>query len=462
MARIKKSRLVYDELPEPYYGDPKKAKCVLIQFNPGKSDLTTVANGSLSNEQTKSFSCRENKQAFLIRSFLGIDENLPNCEKSYRKYAERWSSLASKYPNGISPERVCGHDWWWKCNRTRWIGSFTGADLKDVFVMETCPYHSLSWNGGGLPPDYLLQRIVIPAAMSAKENKIACVVSASSAVRDLLENLGARKIAEWKNVKGAKWASVTVSGKEYVVSNWQKNKAGNAAEHIYSLYEYRNPDFDCTCCFLYVKTSQMNYPSAAMQNVEHGIKKFIENYVTGERVSEIVRKLQADGYLGPESQGGDIGKCIDAATCQERTETKRTKIEVLERGLTSHNNGGKKMTVKELKMVIGDRFRFGDDNLEFENETDEYLAHVDKSLGRGNKIVYQVQPMQGGVRVRLYVGSGLRGRLDELWGKDKFGDTYDGKEPGIEKMVSYDNSEKIQQGIKICLDEFYKRFGKKL
>ena len=56
----------------------------------------------------------------------------------------------------------------------------------------------------------------------------------------------------------------------------------------------------------------------------------------------------------------------------------------------------------------------------------------------------------------------MRERLDGLWEKDKFGDTYDGKEPGIEKMVPYDNSKKIQQGIKNCLDEFYIRFGKKL
>lgn len=42
-VRNEKKRLVYDELPEPYYGDPERAKCVIIQNRTGWRPATFIS-----------------------------------------------------------------------------------------------------------------------------------------------------------------------------------------------------------------------------------------------------------------------------------------------------------------------------------------------------------------------------------------------------------------------------------
>lgn len=272
-VRNERKRLVYDELPEPYYGDPERAKCVIIQMNLGLSDDAQKVGRSVSNDGTKCFSNKDNPDAFLIRSLMGIDGRFTDCKRSYRKFAQTWSSLKSAYPNGVDPADVCGHEWWHTRNRMQWIKGFTGADIEDVFDIEFCPYHSKAWNPAinrAIDGDYVRRRVVLPAAKAAGE--MGCVICFSSSVRDYLRDiLKADPIATWCN--GKFWEGA--HGVDAVtIDAWPKQN-GVVPSHVYQLYRYSPADEShLSVLFLYVQTNCMKLPTR-MEKVEAQIKDYI-------------------------------------------------------------------------------------------------------------------------------------------------------------------------------------------
>lgn len=266
-----KSRLVYDELPEPYYGNPKDAKFVLIQFNPGKSS---------SADWTKFYSKRTDKGAFLIRSFLGdVDKGKTNCNQNYSEFAKHWSSLNATYPDGVNPSEVCGHDWWYNKSCGRWIRDFSGVDLSRVFVIEACPYHSKDNPPGveDMPQEYLLARVIVPAAVAAEN--LGYVVCVNKSVIDCISANGGERIARWE---GGMFNAGLINK---CIMNWRNNAGGEPIGHKYELW--RVGVGNRVVLFLYVMARQMKYP-VNMDSVEDGIRDFINKINSGCDMQKVV------------------------------------------------------------------------------------------------------------------------------------------------------------------------------
>lgn len=149
------------ELPEPYYGSGKTAKCVVVNLNPGAS-----CNG----ETEKIFG----KGGFLMESFES------DCNKRYSLFAEKWSPLKD--------DKV--HDWWHKKNRKDFIKRFFGVqNLTDVFALEACPYHSKRWSGGlDAIEKHVIDNVIVPAAVVAARND-NCAVFVGSAFNAVIAKI---------------------------------------------------------------------------------------------------------------------------------------------------------------------------------------------------------------------------------------------------------------------------------
>ena len=255
------AKLSRNELPEPYMGNPQGAKFVIIQMNPGMSE---------SGEETKYYSNLNSDDAFLIQDFAGC------CERKYSKWIERWSIFRSEYPSvprypqGVPTSRVCGHDWWWRPNRRRWIESFAECDLSKVFVIECCPYHSKRFDPKmvmAMESDYLCQRVVLPAAMACCENNLNCVVCLGSQMRDFLaKTLKAKLVKKWNGERDGGWYTDCVTGKKERIGEWSF-----PSSRWYQLYEVAIGGV--TCRFLSLYANCMKLPGENFRKVEERIKR---------------------------------------------------------------------------------------------------------------------------------------------------------------------------------------------
>lgn len=265
------AKLSRNELPEPYMGNPQGAKFVIVQMNPGMSEL---------GEETKYYSNLNSTNGFLIRDFAEC------CEKKYSNWIDRWSLFKAeypnvpKYPNGVPPSKVCGHDWWWHPNRRQWIKCFAECDLSEVFVIESCPYHSRKFDSAmAMRKDYLLQRVILPAAKACRENDLNCVVCLGSKMKDFLENvLKARLVMQWnggifeKEKEDGGWYTNCVTGQKEEILEWPPCENGKAISRWYQLYEVPIGGGE-VCRFLSMYANCMRFPGENFRKVEERIKR---------------------------------------------------------------------------------------------------------------------------------------------------------------------------------------------
>lgn len=265
------AKLSRNELPEPYMGNPQGAKFVIVQMNPGMSEM---------GEETKYYSNLNSPNGFLIRDFAEC------CEKKYSNWIDRWSLFKAeypnvpKYPNGVPPSKVCGHDWWWHPNRRHWIKCFAECDLSEVFVIESCPYHSRKFDSAmAMRKDYLLQRVILPAAKACRENNLNCVVCLGSKMKDFLENvLKARLVMQWnggifeKEKKDGGWYTNCVTGQKEEILEWPPCENGKAISRWYQLYEVPIGGGE-VCRFLSMYANCMRFPGEDFRKVEERIKR---------------------------------------------------------------------------------------------------------------------------------------------------------------------------------------------
>jgi len=256
-----------EELPEPYCGERKGAKFIIVQMNPGAAQN----RDGFDLEATKYYSNREDERAFLIRDF----DN--ECKRKFSEFNVRWSLFKNSYPLGKKPEEVCGHDWWWvkdRCNRRRWIKSFSGCDLERVFDFEMIPYHSKGFNINDIDRSYLLQRVMLPAGILSVENKIPCVVFCGGVLRDfLLGDRNATLLASWENG----WC--VHDGKREKIDGWP-----DETRKWYKLFRYqltyvesdvsRKIGFFC----LSISANNMKMPAEDFQCVEKQIHDYLNEF----------------------------------------------------------------------------------------------------------------------------------------------------------------------------------------
>lgn len=211
-----------DELPEPYLGSHSEAKAVVINYNPGRADP---------NEKVKYYSENNNARS-LIYHFAHEHK------KSYGDYLNKWSPLSSALDNANS--QVPGVEWW--RNRFRWIehfaGQFQGCNDKEkirrenVFALEICPYHSRRWCGeidDQTLIDHVRDKVIVPAACTAIENSLPCVICAGRMIGETLKNkFGLRTIKKWGS---------TDKSETNNLAGWPKGRKGNAALRCYEILE---------------------------------------------------------------------------------------------------------------------------------------------------------------------------------------------------------------------------------
>lgn len=174
------TRLDIRELPEPYYGRGDQAQYVIVHLNPGASSKS---------ENAKIFGTNGR----LIMSFAN------DCGKSYRRYAEEWSSLKDSYKD-CETKDVPGYNWWHEVNRIQFIKRFFGLEnWASVFALEACPYHSRDWSGGlELIEKHIIAKVITPAAIVANRNN-TCAVFVGSGFNEIIAKVkGVSAMGRWR------------------------------------------------------------------------------------------------------------------------------------------------------------------------------------------------------------------------------------------------------------------------
>ena len=178
------ARLNLRELPEPYYGHGEHAKCVIVHLNPG---------ASCDGEDKKFFG----GTGFLMTSFA------EDCAGVFSRYAEKWSILKDSY-EGCPASSVPGHDWWHESNRRNFIARFCGVmNLKEVFALEACPYHSKVWSGGlDRIEKHVISKVITPAAVVASNANNNCAVFVGGGFNKLISKVkGVEPIGRWRGTR---------------------------------------------------------------------------------------------------------------------------------------------------------------------------------------------------------------------------------------------------------------------
>jgi len=203
---LKTGKLDPNELPEPYQGDPEKAKFIIINLNPGKSCGEETAE-TAENESSKFLSNYGTDFGKQINAFA--DNN--TYDMTYSKFIREWACLLPKNRN-----TVCGGTWWQGKNgnggRMKWIRSFAKQLGKgeianeEVFAMEVCPFHSVKWSNSIIcrgkhikeeMKQYLSEKIFSPAKDIAKQNDIKCIVCVGSLFNTILSDLYGSPTEVW-------------------------------------------------------------------------------------------------------------------------------------------------------------------------------------------------------------------------------------------------------------------------
>lgn len=127
-----KTKLISEYMPEPYGGNPDKCSAVVINYNPGGSDII-----------------KEDEYCHI--SQVATKGSMPDMMgKNYSKTALEfpWLNPADQRPAFMNDERLKPTINWLK-NRKEWVDSLTGkaSDSNMPFFIDICGWHSKNWKG---------------------------------------------------------------------------------------------------------------------------------------------------------------------------------------------------------------------------------------------------------------------------------------------------------------------------
>lgn len=276
--------LVFDELPEPYYGFPHQGvKAVALHHNPGISRDPQI------DESQKSFSHIEDNRGWLIRKFRD------NCDCSYQTFVKGYSCFIPKY-RSRSPEvdgqienEICGVGWWQGLSRTsvggevKWLGQIYGRALNpnnatdetrlnplEVFDLELCPFHSLNFDPSNsffndmIP--FVRRRVFEPAIRAVCENDLPFAVARGGKFKKLFEAIGLQCEKEWSHADN--------------VMGWPKHlygmKMGKNVNRTYRLYRIKDEGGARARILLTWYSGAYDPPTDKFEEVERQIRKYVE------------------------------------------------------------------------------------------------------------------------------------------------------------------------------------------
>ncbi|WP_439879770.1 hypothetical protein ACSX1A_11355 [Pontibacter sp. MBLB2868] len=166
--------LVPNALLEPYFGNPFKNSCVILNLNPGQ------VIGELQDMHTGSF------------------VKLGNAINDYQNFAEKFPYLDTFSDN-------LGGTWWQ--HRNQWINRLveikTGSSSNlNPFALEICYWHSKSWaklNLNKKECKQYLQELMLIAEEANKHSELKVITSVGKLYCKIFELLGYEKIIEVNN-----------------------------------------------------------------------------------------------------------------------------------------------------------------------------------------------------------------------------------------------------------------------
>ena len=276
--------LVFDELPEPYYGFPHKGiKAVALHHNPG------ISREFQRDECQKYFSHIDDNRGWLIRKFRD------KCNCSYQKFVEKYSCFIPKYRSSL-PEvdgrvenEICGVRWWQGLvedavgNEVKWLGQIYGMELNpdgepdemrlhplEVFVLELCPFHSEDFNPKrnffSSMKSFIMKRVFEPVIRAVIENDLPFAVARGSKFKKLFEAIGLQCEKEWSHAGN--------------VMGWPKHlfgrKKGENVNRTYRLYRIKDEGGTCARILLTWYSGAYNPPADKFEEVERQIRKYVE------------------------------------------------------------------------------------------------------------------------------------------------------------------------------------------
>lgn len=192
--------LVPDALPEPYFGNPYKNSCVILNLNPGQ------VLGELQDMNVGSFV----KLGMAIENYQGFSEKFP--------YLDTFS------------DNLVGA--WWQ-NRNQWIRRLieiktASSSELNPFALEICYWHSKSWaklNLNKKESKAYFQELMLIAEEPNTHSELKVITSVGKLYCKIFELLGYEKLIEVNN------KNFTDYGLAFPL-----NKESKAKDRTFSLY----------------------------------------------------------------------------------------------------------------------------------------------------------------------------------------------------------------------------------
>ena len=293
--------LVFEDLPEPYYGSPDKGvKAVVLHHNPGIS--TEGSRRNTGDERQKYFYHIEDDLGWLIRKFRD------KCCCSYHKFVENYSCLIPRYRSrtpevdGQSEKEICGVKWWQGLskdlvdNEVKWLaqiyGKIPNPDNKpekadrarlhplEVFVLEMCPFHSKDFKVNSkffkTMRSLLMKQVFGPAIRAVRENDLPFAIARGGKFRDLLEAMGLQCEKEWShadNVIG--WPT---HENDRVKDGKVVKKKGENINRTYRLYTIKDDAGVSARILLTWYSGAYNPPTDKFKDVEQLIRQYVSDH----------------------------------------------------------------------------------------------------------------------------------------------------------------------------------------
>ena len=269
-SSVVKGKLNFDELPNPYFGDPRHGvDAVIINLNPGGLEKDKNKAGTDATQFYSNIDVGDDVSGgWLIRKFR--DE----AKCSYKRFVGNedanvnWSQLNPKL-RGRNPE-VCGVKWWqgvergtepWKeqgkeqerekidsdSKRIEWIRRIYPQNQwmspAKVFALELCPFHSEGFRLKTYKFDDVLCRFIRknifePAATAVVQYSLPFALAVGSPIASVLDNMIAGKKIMAKKIKCWSYKDAIEELKEM---EWPDNTKKKPSNRTYCLYSIKAP-----------------------------------------------------------------------------------------------------------------------------------------------------------------------------------------------------------------------------
>ena len=167
-------------LPNPYWGNPERCSAVILNYNPGGSDLQGEA---LKDDHCHHCHVNDDNPGLMAsaiaRDYSAAALHVPDFSKPRADYWTRSEGTAFRH---------------WMKQRSEWVKRMLPESTLPPFFLEICGWHSKRWNCHRLPPkvmDELCRRVgpVLEESILNSEARVGFAIGASFGKKGNILNL---------------------------------------------------------------------------------------------------------------------------------------------------------------------------------------------------------------------------------------------------------------------------------